>query len=446
MSEQPHVKRPDDFTAIPDWLLYREDFTALEKVCYARMRRYCLKKGHGWASQDTLAKQIGCSDRKVRDCVRKFVDRGLVKLVYRGDTTYKFYVLIPPQFIADWKRFEKQQAEVAEPPEQSELNWSDVGAVENFDHDAENFDRPQENFDRPQENFSTERSKTAYKETSEETNERNKKRENSFAGSLRSPEKVSLRSTFQDGGSVTKECFPAEEGLSQALGNAADPVALPQPPVPEIVSQPSPGFVVGVPLMEDEMSDEERKRRMESARMQAQMAEHKHDVVRVAKEAKQKQKAKRAVAPGELPKLATPKPKFVGVLLGLQDLWLGEYRRKFPNDAVASSWTIKQGSQIKPLTQLYALEDVERAIRYFLRHWEVHQPRFFKGKAQVPTLGMFCSLHETLLPESKRMFFALKAKADYEEWAKQHPDEVMPPEELQKTYNAALPALKSLGL
>ena len=95
---------------------------------------------------------------------------------------------------------------------------------------------------------------------------------------------------------------------------------------------------------------------------------------------------------------------------------------------------------------LYSFEAAAQAIRYYVRHWEIHRPRYFKGHNILPTLGQLRVLHAQVVPESHKMLGALEAKAAYAKWVAANPASLYPPDDINSAYEKAKADLKALGL
>lgn len=60
---------------IPAWILHDPDLTLQQKVVYGRVLALCHKRGYCWASNDTLAEDLGVSARTVRRHVEKLCEK-----------------------------------------------------------------------------------------------------------------------------------------------------------------------------------------------------------------------------------------------------------------------------------------------------------------------------------------------------------------------------------
>jgi len=426
----------DTYTQIPDWLAYRKDFSSTEKLCYSRMSRFSMGKGYGWASQEAIAREIGCEIRQVQRCVRKFQATGLMRISKPkpgSRDTNIFRVFIPPSFLAD---FEEYQAESKAFAAERERRAALIQVQPERDDKMSAHERlyvvPDPTISRPWDD------KMSRKETREETTEETIEVNNPCRGSLRSPQVVSLRSSTQTN-SFTENQIPfLDEEFTNKSGFAATALSF-QPVTVEAVTDE---------VREEYMSDEEREARKASLARAALMGAQRFDAAIAAKEAKQRAKAKREASLGtpELPKVKIPKQTLFGSLHDLQRTWMLEFQRKFPNDAMEKSWGPKEGAMLKRLLERWGLADLELAMQYYIRYWEQQKLRYPKIKATLPSLGLFTSLDASVVPEAKKMFTALKAKTEYDQWCDANPSATRAPKELQAAYDAVREDLKALGI
>jgi hypothetical protein len=374
----------------------------------------------------------------------------MLKIVSRGLSTNRFYVLIPAQYITEWKKFERSTQTEAR-TESSELNWMDtVRSLADFSGlPAESAGQQAE----PAGAMATsaeKTSQTAYKETSKETTQETTQERSKGRGSLRSPQVVSLRS------STHANSFTEDQKFSKNLDFTED-----QEFFPTDDFTPKNGFaatalrfepvtVVAVvdDTQEEHMSDEELEARKASVARAALIGAQRFDAAKAAKEAKQRAKAKQEASSGTpaLPKLKVPKQTLFGKLHDLQQTWMLEFQQKFPNDSMEKSWGPKEGGMLKRLLERWGHEDLERAMRYYIRYWERQRARYPKIKATLPTLGLFTSLDASVVPEAKKMFTALKVKTEYDQWCDANPSATRAPKELQAAYDAVREDLKAMGM
>jgi AraC-like DNA-binding protein len=70
---------------IPEWLEVRNEITPGAKLCYARLARHANREtGLAWPKQETLARELGVSERQVRDYLRELEQHNLIESKRRG--------------------------------------------------------------------------------------------------------------------------------------------------------------------------------------------------------------------------------------------------------------------------------------------------------------------------------------------------------------------------
>ena len=69
---------------IPNWLMARHELSQGAKLCYARLCQYAGKDGETWPKQETLAEELGCSDREVRRYLDELLAVNLIAVERRG--------------------------------------------------------------------------------------------------------------------------------------------------------------------------------------------------------------------------------------------------------------------------------------------------------------------------------------------------------------------------
>lgn len=463
----------EKFSKMFNWIARSKRLSAFEKLLYTRIHGHLGEHTEAWPGMRALASELGASKSQVAKGLKRLEKLKLIA-VFRTSK-------VGPKRGVNYYSFTDPPMRYETPEESAAYVEVSPGQVRRVPPAGPHVSSRQDNHVPP---AGTE--ETHLRDSGEETQE-----ETQFAGSLRSPEAVSLRSSANISANLTPNPSPTSQTLSQATTVSAAPnppqpspagqaphqeaarrlagellalAGLPEPrqePVgvlevatPESTPTLSRASCDAVPeplvfeLPEEDMPDPKR--------MAAAMAALAHgasvgEAEILKKRAKQinraRQAAKPETPPGELPKVKPPKQTLVGVLLGLQNTWLGEFKRKFPTAPVATHWGPKEAAQFRHLLQLYDGTSVaiEVAIKYYIRHWEVHREKIWKGKALFPNVDQFCRLHASLIPEAGEMSMALKAKQDYDDWCKSHPNAFSAPDDLRASYEAARPALKTFG-
>lgn len=125
---------------VPNWLLERKEVSQGAKLCYARLCQYAGKKGTAWPAQETLAAEIGCSDREARRYLKELVTTELIEVEQRGlgkSNVYHFlghpWILAAPDRTdmsaldrtdMSYKENQGRESRGSEPPRQSEIDSS----------------------------------------------------------------------------------------------------------------------------------------------------------------------------------------------------------------------------------------------------------------------------------------------------------------------------------
>lgn len=69
---------------IPDVLIPFRGLNAAEKICLARLYRYCGKKNHCWPSQEELAEELGVEVRSVHTYLNHLAEQNFIEIEQRG--------------------------------------------------------------------------------------------------------------------------------------------------------------------------------------------------------------------------------------------------------------------------------------------------------------------------------------------------------------------------
>lgn len=244
------------------------------------------------------------------------------------------------------------------------------------------------------------------------------------AGELRSP--LEARSLRSQADRLTPDCSPFFGDFSPSVTDAAAGFQVPTA---------APAYC----------STAEAIERLAQLKGAAERAKEKN---RAEQEAKAQKRARRAQALRNLQGGTSSLPPGTATSLKrLEARWRDEYKSKFPDALLASQWEGKERGQVRGLLKKYSEEDVARAITYYVRYYDKHRTRFFKGGTVLPTLGQIVALHASIVPEAKLLLHAVEVQQRYQTWLKDNEMSLMPtPPELQAEYDAVKPALKSIGM
>lgn len=81
------------FTQVPNFLLKSRHLSAGDKLAYAMLLSYAWQKDSCFPGQETLAKDLGLSDRSVRTHLKSLERRGLLNIRRRGQGRTNIYEL-----------------------------------------------------------------------------------------------------------------------------------------------------------------------------------------------------------------------------------------------------------------------------------------------------------------------------------------------------------------
>ncbi len=94
-AEATAANKPPAFMMIPRWLSRKRGIPAQAKILYCRLRLFAGRNGLCNPSHATLAAEIGCSDRHVRNLLSKLHGAGLVR--WRRTRSSSRFVLYEPE-------------------------------------------------------------------------------------------------------------------------------------------------------------------------------------------------------------------------------------------------------------------------------------------------------------------------------------------------------------
>ena len=97
-SREPHVIIEDEtlaagFTQIPNGVLRRSDLQPGAKLTYMVLLSYAWQKNHAYPGQDSLARDMGVSERSVITYLKQLRDSGLVSIRRRGLGMTNVYII-----------------------------------------------------------------------------------------------------------------------------------------------------------------------------------------------------------------------------------------------------------------------------------------------------------------------------------------------------------------
>jgi len=79
------------FTQVPNVILTNKDLSVGAKLTYAMLLKYCWYDNFCFPGQDTLAENLGSSERSVRNWLKELHTYGIIKVVQRGQGKVNLY-------------------------------------------------------------------------------------------------------------------------------------------------------------------------------------------------------------------------------------------------------------------------------------------------------------------------------------------------------------------
>lgn len=407
--EVPHVFYGAHF---PNWLMQRKEINLLAKVLYARFCQYAGTNSRGiFPKVETLAVELGCSEKGVRNAIQELEEAGLLRVVdRRGERMSSQYSLV-------WHEW--QDAALADPKlsrgltaedEDDEESPEEERPVSSSRRQVVSSQRPAKISQRPANSAGL---KEIKKETKEEANEesadasRHADRHDSTTEE-ETPDPSRPEQRTED--AATAEPTSTEDYVAAAIAKSKDLLVRPM----ETIAAAKQKFqeAHAKKLAKKAMTDERRKQR-------------------------EKQEREMGMEPAEVPP-ENPRGR-------LQYVWREEMKACFSQYPVARQWSGKDWKVAEKLLESYDLDHVEVAIVYVIRNWEALRRRFFKDKdaGPTPTLGFLQYFNSSLLPESVVWAEQGKIVEEYEAYG---PANAPRPAELRDRYFEAVRQLKGLGL
>jgi hypothetical protein len=81
------------FTQVPNFILTNKDLSVGAKLYYAMLLKYAREKNYCFPGQQTLAQDMGSSERSVRTYQKELQDTGFLEVTRRGLGKTSFYKL-----------------------------------------------------------------------------------------------------------------------------------------------------------------------------------------------------------------------------------------------------------------------------------------------------------------------------------------------------------------
>lgn len=97
MSEETEVQSGYRFAAIPEWIVFAENLSAVDVRVFAALARHANGHRKCWPGREALAERLGMNERTIRRSISALVDAGALKVQHRtandGRQTTNLYLL-----------------------------------------------------------------------------------------------------------------------------------------------------------------------------------------------------------------------------------------------------------------------------------------------------------------------------------------------------------------
>lgn len=445
------------FAPVYNWILCRKELTNLAKLLYGRLKQFAGKENKAWPSVTTLAEALGKSVRQVQNTIKELERHKLIQVDRPTDgigTSYYYFLDHP------WmKQHASGTSAPQTPPKSSNSPGNKNGSKEGVKCTAPpgeaHCTTPVKCASPPWCSPLHHLVQSAAPKKNIEKNSEEKREENNeeitlqalaslapgqppqFLTSVTTPRLRLVHSSRQDNaapdfdlGLVPNMSPITDEAIAAHLLRTRDlkPVSVQATPDTERLQ-------AGQETIDEAKEKANRAKERRHSRQEAKPSEWGRSNLTTAQKLKHITDGK--ALPVSLKKQAHE----------LEEMWIREFKEKFPGEAIGACWGGKEMACASWLIVNYGgTEPIAKTIRYYIRYWEHHKPRFFRGSAILPNFGQVRAAHEQLVPEANRMFTALQAKAAYDKWAADNPSGFYPPDNIKDAYEKAKDDLKSIGL
>ena len=371
---------------VPNWLMEQDldEISFGAKVCYGRLVQFGGKGGVAFPRMQTLANEIGCSERQVRRLVKELSDLHLIHIVDRRaqnkphQITFLEHPWMPP-------------IEARKSPKVGKGGTKNPRTTLSGGHRTDSAGGP---------------------------------------GQIRT---VKEETQGRDSGG---------KGSLSAAG-AADKVAPPDPPSSKPKEQEgsadSPTIVDGVPqaaksgtklsnLLQivEETSAKTRKQKRANASKAIARAQAKQQKV---------DNLQGKVVPPSMRKQRQQ----------IEKTYFDEMASRYPDLTFAKEWDGTERGICRTLIERYSGPLVEQAVHYLITEWDGINTRLFKGKGRVPGMKVLSACHASLVPEAQQFAKFAEVQKERAAWFAANPHSVHLPSDLKQRYNEAKKALEGLA-
>jgi len=91
--KQKKLKKQKGFTQVPNSVLRDEDISIRARLLYSVLLSYAWEQDFCFPSQDSLADDMGCSARNIRNILKELLEENYIEIVRRGYEETNIYIL-----------------------------------------------------------------------------------------------------------------------------------------------------------------------------------------------------------------------------------------------------------------------------------------------------------------------------------------------------------------
>jgi hypothetical protein len=378
---------------VPNWLMEQNlnDISFGAKLCYGRLVQFGGKAGVAFPKMNTLANQIGCSERQARRFVSELHDLKLIHVVDRRSRglphqiTFLEHEWMPPIEARKSPKVGKGGARKPRTDLSGGYRTDPAGGSGQIRPDKE------------------------------ETHGRGSKGKGSLsaagaAGGVASPDPA------LPGSSKTEDpaCSPSVvDGVPQAKESG---VLLRK----QHAEAAAGAKAVSTNLTVKEQNRKRATRQVERDRLKEQKAANLKGKVHPPSKRKQRERC--------------------------ESLWFELMNERYPDITFAKEWDGTERAQCHTLIDRYSGPIIEQALHYLITEWDGISERMLKkAKKGIPGMKFLTACHSSIVPEAQQFAAFAEVKAEREAWFAANPHSVHLPADLKKRYAAAKKVMEGLA-
>lgn len=427
---------------IPNFVLRRTELSDGAKLCYGRLSQYAGANGSAYPKIETIAKELGVSDRSAFRYIKELRNNGLITTINRSSSSMPslYFFLDHPWMYGDHS-VKRVDPEV--PTNYEELsNLSDfdlkrlmdkvdlVDLVNSFSCALPPDNEVGEPMPQKDEPPDTEEETPVIQMASPKRSSLKEiQEENQEIFSAPTDPKDELRSsTASRAGDISNLFLRSEKKRKIALKEKKRNLDLPHTPDTETTAVvPSASLAA----------------RRDAVRASLGEATARATDAHKAKLERQESRVLEVMSKeGKLTEVE------LRVLYGvLEQSWSGLLATKYP-DSFHPKFGPKERNICKQLLSVgYKTEIIQSTMQYLVMNWDNIKTRYFKSNpAGVVSLSALYGLHESLFREASLVAVHMKARNLYKDWIKNNPGSYNIPKNLQDRSKEAKTFLDNLGI